>query len=104
TIVGPEFNFARAEDTDATSEAKIKRLADAYLAKARKSLETGGGDPLAVEAIEEHFRRVSANIRAAEKARLAAEPLHRKALLDFARRAYRRPLSETERADLLAFY
>ena len=30
--------------------------------------------------------------------------MHLKALLDFARRAYRRPLTEAERADLLAFY
>ena len=31
----PEFDFARAEDKDATSEAKIERLAEVYLAKAR---------------------------------------------------------------------
>jgi hypothetical protein len=104
TIVGPEFNFARSEDKDATSDAKIKRLADAYLAKARQSLAESGGDPVAIQAIEEHFRWVPATIHAAQKARVAAEPLHRKALLDFARRAYRRPLTEAERADLLAFY
>ena len=104
TITGPEFDFVRAEDKDATSDAKIKRLAGVYLAKARKSLEENGGDPLALQAIEDHFKWVSANIRATEKARLAAEPAHRKALLDFACRAYRRPLTEAERADLLAFY
>jgi mono/diheme cytochrome c family protein len=104
TIKGPEFDFVRAEDMDATSDAKIKRLADVYLAKARKSLEENGGDPLALQAIEDHFRWVSAHIRATERARVAAEPAHRKALLDFARRAYRRPLPEAERADLLAFY
>jgi hypothetical protein len=104
TITGPEFNFARAEDEGATSDVKIRRLADLYLAKARKSLEESGGDPVAIQAIEEHFRRVSTNIRAAERARLAAQPLHRKALLDFAQRAYRRPLTESERADLLSFY
>ena len=31
----PEFDFARAEDKDAASEAKIRRLAEVYLAKAR---------------------------------------------------------------------
>ena len=31
-----EFDFARSEDKDATSEAKMDRLAEAYLAKARK--------------------------------------------------------------------
>ena len=60
TITGPEFNFARAEDKDATSDAQIHRLATAYLAKARKSLHESGGDPVAIQAIEEHFRRVSA--------------------------------------------
>jgi hypothetical protein len=104
TITGPEFNFARAEDKDATSDAQIRRLATVYLAKARKSLQEGGGDPVAIQAIEEHFRRVSTNIRAAEKARLAAEPLHLQTLLNLAQRAYRRPLSESERADLLGFY
>ena len=33
----PEFDFARAEDKDAASEAKIKRLAEVYLDKARKN-------------------------------------------------------------------
>jgi mono/diheme cytochrome c family protein len=100
TINDPEFNFARAEDKDATSDAKIKRLADLYLAKARKN----GGEPLTLQAIEDHFKWVSTRIRATEKARLAAEPAHLKALLAFACRAYRRPLTEAERANLQAFY
>ena len=100
TINDPEFNFARPEDKDATSDAKIKRLADLYLAKARKN----GADALTQQAIEDHFKWVSTHIRATEQARLAEEPTHRKALLDFASRAYRRPLTSAERADLLAFY
>ncbi len=104
TLNSSEFDFARAEDEDITSDAKIKRLGDLYLAKARKSREENGGEPAALQAIEEHFGRVAANIRAAEKARLAAEPTHLKALVDFARRAYRRPLTEAERTNLLAFY
>lgn len=104
TMTGPEFDFVRAEDKDATSEAKIKRVADVYLAKARKSLEADGGEAMALQAIEDHFKWVSANIRATERARLAAEPAHQQALLGFARRAYRRPLTEAERADLMGFY
>ena len=104
TITGPEFDFVRAEDPDATSDAKIKRLADVYLAKARKNLADGGGDPLAIQAIEDHFKWVSVTCRATEKARLDEEPIQRKAVLDFARRAYRRPLTEAERTDLSAFY
>jgi hypothetical protein len=100
TMADPEFNFARAEDKDALSDEKIKRLADLYLAKARRN----GGEPRAHQAIEEHFKWVSRTIRATEQARRAAEPVHRKALLDFAERAYRRPLTEGERTGLLAFY
>jgi hypothetical protein len=104
TIASPEFDFARSEDKDATSEAKIRRLGDVYLAKARASLAASGGDPAVIPAIEEHFRTTSANIRAIEQARAAAEPAHLNALLDFARRAYRRPLTPAERAGLLGFY
>ena len=100
TILDAEFNFARAEDKDALSEAKIKLLADLYLAKARRN----GGQPVTLQAIEDHFKWVSTTIRATERARTAAEPSHLKALADFARRAYRRPLKESERTNLLAFY
>lgn len=100
TILDSEFNFARAEDKDALSDAKIRLLADLYLAKARRN----GGEPLTLQAIEDHFKWVSTTIRATERARLAAEPSHVKALVDFARRAYRRPLTEAERTKLLTFY
>jgi mono/diheme cytochrome c family protein len=100
TITDPEFNFARAEDNDALSDVNIKRLGDLYLAKARRN----GGEAPALQAIVDHFKWVSTTIRGAEKARLAAEPTHLKSLLAFAQRAYRRPLAEAERADLLAFY
>ena len=100
TINDPEFNFARPEDKSALSDAKIKLLGELYLAKARKN----NAEPQTLQAIEDHFKWVSTNIRSTEKARLAAEPMHRKALLEFAHRAYRRPLTEAEKADLLAFY
>jgi hypothetical protein len=47
---------------------------------------------------------MSARIRRVEKDRKAAEPRHLEALAKFAERAYRRPLSNDERDDLLAFY
>ncbi len=104
TIRGPEFDFIRSEDKDAASEAKIKRLADVYLANARKSLQEKGGDPESIPAIEEFFKNVNANIRWVEHARLVAEPRHVDALLEFAQRAFRRPLSSTERDGLVGFY
>jgi hypothetical protein len=104
TMRGREFDFARSEDKDATSEAKIKRLADVYTAKARKSWAEQNADPIGLQAIEEHFQWVNTTIRATEKARLVAEPRHLNALLDFARRAYRRPLTSAEQAGLRTFY
>lgn len=100
TITDPEFNFAKAEDKGTLADDKIRLFADLYLAKA----ERNGVQPETAEAIVEHFRISRATIRATEWARLETEPVHVKALLDFAARAYRRPLSDTERNGLLAFY
>jgi hypothetical protein len=95
-----EFDFARSEDRDATSEAKMTRLAHAHLARAR---QLGAGDEES-RAIETYYADISAAIRRVERARLAAEPSHLEALVRFAERAYRRPLSAAERDDMLAFY
>ena len=104
TIKTAEFDFARSEDKDATSEAKMKRLADVYLAKARANLTSTEPRPVVIQAIEDHFRLSSANIRAIEKVRIGAEATHLDALLSFAQRAYRRPLTAAEKQNLLAFY
>ena len=94
------FDFARSEDKDATTPAKMAQLAEAYLAKAKK--RGAGGE--AIEAIETYFADISAQIRWVEEARRAAEPSHLAALAQFAERAYRRPLAAEERNELLAFY
>jgi Protein of unknown function (DUF1592)/Protein of unknown function (DUF1588)/Protein of unknown function (DUF1587)/Protein of unknown function (DUF1585)/Protein of unknown function (DUF1595)/Planctomycete cytochrome C len=99
-MIESAFDFARSEDKDATSEAKINQLREAYLAKASKL----GGSKQGLEAIEAYFRTVNAQIRAVEKARLSAEPSHLAALQTFAERAYRRPLSPSERDELSKFY
>lgn len=99
-MMSPEFDFARAEDKDAASEAKIKQLAQVYLAKGRAS----AASDIAIEAIEYHFKDVNSTIRWVEQARVTAEVSHLKALQAFAERAYRRPLSEQERDDILGFY
>lgn len=97
---GAEFDFARPEDKDVTSEAKLKRMSDVYLAKAR---ENDASDQ-AIEAIETYFANMSADIRWIERARRDAEPSHLESLSTFAECAYRRPLSPAERDELLAFY
>lgn len=95
-----EFDFARSEDKDATSEAKIKQLETAYLAKAVRR----GASETVLQAMRDYFVGISKSIRQVERDRLAAEPSHLTALTAFAERAYRRPLTKPERDDLLAFY
>ncbi len=85
-------------DKEVTSEVMIQQVKDSYLAKARAS-----SNETAIQAIEDHFQWVNAGIRWVERARIEAEPRHLEALQQFAARAYRRPLSQGERADLLAF-
>lgn len=94
------FDFARSEDKDAISQARIDQLREVYLAKARKS----GGSNLALKAIDSYFREILSRIRRTEQARKEAEPSHLASLQEFAERAYRRPLSASERTDLLKFY
>jgi len=94
------FDFARSEDKDAVSDAKVRRLRTAYLAKARKI----GASDEAIQAIETYFDEISASMRAVERDRIAAEPSHLEALVAFSQRAYRRPLAQAERNELLAFY
>ncbi len=95
-----EFDFARSEDKDATSPSKMQHLRDAYLARAKKN---GASDP-AIDAIETYFTEMAALIRKVEQARTSAEPSHLRVLASFAERAYRRPLSPEEQAELIAFY
>src|SRR5206468_2820326 len=82
------FDFARSEDKDAVSAEKILRLAAAYVAKAHRKKAAKE----ALEAILTYFTQISAEIRRVEGARRRAEPSHLEALVDFAGRAYRRPL------------
>lgn len=97
---GTEFDFVRAEDKDAASEAKMGRLAEVYLAKARRV----GASDLALRAIEDQFKIIAATIRRVEEERRVAESRHVAAVQRLAERAYRRPLSNPEHQDLGQFY
>lgn len=96
----PQFDFARPEDKAALSEPVIRRLGEVYLAKARAN----GGEAIPLSAIEDYFREINQQIRWVEKTRLEAEPLHIEAALEFASRAYRRPLTMEEQDELRQFY
>ncbi len=96
----PEFNAYRSEDDDLLTEAKLNKLAEDYTAKAVKANMTAP----AMQAVKDYFPAMNAAIRQLEKARTEAEPRQLDALLAFAQRAYRRPLTPAEQEDLLAFY
>jgi mono/diheme cytochrome c family protein len=80
------------------SEAMIKQLEAEYLAVAKD------GNDVSIKAIKDYFTAANEGIRWVEQARLKAEPSHLKALLEFAARAFRRPLPQADREDLLEFY
>jgi hypothetical protein len=98
---GRESGSERPVDRPVTHESILMGLQEKYMAKARAN---DSNDRVALQAIPAHFAFVNAAIRAIEKARADAEPRHLNALVDFARRAYRRPLTAAERTDLLAYY
>ncbi|MEP6535142.1 MAG: DUF1592 domain-containing protein [Bryobacteraceae bacterium] len=98
---GAESGTARPPDKEVHSSEVIFELRDAYLAKAADDLKN---DPAAAEAIRDHFKRVNDTLRFEERLREESQSRHLKALLKFAARAYRRPLSIAERDDLLSYY
>lgn len=98
---GAEAGTPRPTDHQVTDTPVIMALRDAYLAKAMADPKS---DPVAPEAIRDHFDRVNSTLRNLEKERADAEPKHLEALVRFTERAYRRPLTKDERADVLAYY
>jgi hypothetical protein len=76
-------------------------MKEAYL---KRAFANPANDPAAPEAIRDHFDRINATLRGLEKMRAEAEPKHLDALLRFAARAWRRPLTKAERDDTIAYY
>ncbi|HLX60658.1 MAG TPA: DUF1592 domain-containing protein [Planctomycetota bacterium] len=95
-----QFDFARPEDKDCIADAKMIKLAELYYNKAQEL----GASEQALAAIKEHFDTIRARIRWIERTRQEAEPSQLEALKDLAQRAFRRPLSQSERADIDSFY
>ncbi len=95
-----EFNFAKSEDRKCASPASIAKFKELYLAKAKRKNAT----PETLAAYAAYFDRSTAAIEREDQARREAEPLHRKALIEFAGKAWRRPLTTAEIKDLQATY
>ena len=96
----PEFDGFRAEDRAAGSADMIDSLSALYLAKVRR-LE---GSEVIVSAVTEYFEGIDQQLRWVEAARLAAQPRHIAAVLEFAERAFRRPLSDSEALEWRQYY
>lgn len=98
---GRESGMARPEGLDLRDSPVIFALRDEYLALARAHPEN---DPIAEDAILAHFQTTDTALRRVEQMRVEAEPKHLRALVEFAERAYRRPLSDAERNDIVGYY
>ncbi|MEO8597127.1 MAG: DUF1592 domain-containing protein [Candidatus Solibacter sp.] len=96
---GNESGNARPEDKAVTDSDVIFGLRDLYLKKAEAA-----NNPVAIEAIKQHFQWENDTLRYVEKMRQESEPKHLDALVRFAARAFRRPLTKVERDDILGYY
>jgi hypothetical protein len=96
---GAESGTLRPSEREVSATPVIFALRDAYLEKAAPA-----NNPVAMDAIRYHFQWVNDTLRSVERMRAEAEPRHIDALVRFAARAWRRPLSETERGEIVAYY
>ena len=94
------FDFARPENRSASDESQIAKLGQLYREKA---IASGAGDR-ELEAIDSFFSEINAQIRQVESQRIEAEPAHLNALIEFAAKAYRRPLTPSDVEELNQFY
>ena len=104
-INGPlstESGSKRPVGHEVTDQFVVFQMRDKYLA--RWEMDKEHNDPVAPKAFKWHFGLINTTLRNLEKEHVAAEPKHLAALVKFAERAYRRPLTANERADVLAYY
>ena len=97
---GEEFDFARPENRDVTSQENIWRLEELFLNKAVAQ----GANQEARNAIEKYFEDMNQSFQWIEETQRAAESIHIQSLLKFAERAWRRPLTTDEQAEVKETY
>jgi len=97
-----EAGLPRPVGHQITDTAVIMDLRDRHLVKAKADPSNDVAE--AVKAINWHFALKDATIRKVEKARIVAQPVQVAALARFAERAWRRPLTAAERANLATYY
>jgi hypothetical protein len=96
---GSEAGRPRPVGRKVTDSSVIAEIRNQYIALAKAS-----GNAIAAAWMPRHFDGIDATLRSLEKMRAAAQPVQLEALVRFAGRAYRRPLTQAERGSLIAYY
>jgi hypothetical protein len=96
---GPEAGRPRPVGREVTDSSVIAEIRDQYIALAGAS-----GNAIAAAWMPRHFNGIDSTLRSLERMRAAAQPVQLEALVRFAARAYRRPLTQSERDGLIAYY
>jgi hypothetical protein len=97
----PDFNAIREEDPDLGKEENLRRFEQIYL---KRSNVTATGSELENHPIHVFFEDIRRGLKRRTEQLKAAEPAYIRNLQDFARAAYRRPLTAEEDRKLLEFY
>jgi Protein of unknown function (DUF1592)/Protein of unknown function (DUF1588)/Protein of unknown function (DUF1587)/Protein of unknown function (DUF1595)/Protein of unknown function (DUF1585) len=96
---GAEAGRLRPVGKEVTDSSVIAGIRDQYIAMAKAS-----NNLVASEWMPHHFDTIDSTLRSLEKMRVEAEPAQLQALVKFATRAYRRPLTAAERDGLITYY
>ncbi|MDP9171340.1 MAG: DUF1592 domain-containing protein [Acidobacteriota bacterium] len=96
---GAEAGRPRPAGKEVTDSSVIAAIRDQYIALAKAS-----DNPIAAAWMPNHFDRIDSTLRSLERMRVEAEPVQLEALVKFAGRAYRRPLTKAEREGLVTYY
>jgi hypothetical protein len=103
-----ESGAARAEAEGGVTSIEVDQIySEERLARAQEFYLTWrirSDNVLARQAVEEHFAWLNENFRRLDKERAESEPIHLQEMIRLSARAYRRPLTNMEKDDLLAFY
>lgn len=96
---GAEAGRPRPAGKEVTDSSVIAEIRDQYIAAAKAR-----DNPVAAAWMPNHFNGINTTLRSLEKMHAAAEPVQLEALVQFAARAYRRPLIKAERDGLVRYY
>jgi hypothetical protein len=96
-----ESEGPRPKDMDVISERMVKELEAAYL---KRASEAEGDNAIVIQGLKDHFKFVNDGLRWVDRMKIETQPIHLKSLLEFAERAYRRPLTQKQKDEILSLY